>query len=84
MRGTIRERAFAHSSLHVINNSIVSVLLFHVGEYMKKKTILNLPKLKQDIIKSLFQADSKRYGGIVEKIIKRKQEEKKKNEDTKV
>ena len=51
---------------------------------MKKKTLLNLPKLKQDIIKSLFQTDSKRYGGIVEKIIKRKQEEKKKNEDTKV
>ena len=49
-----------------------------------KKTLLNLPKLKQDIVKSLFQTDNKRYGGIVEKIIKRKQEEKKKNENTKV
>ena len=51
---------------------------------MKKKTILHLPKLKQDIIKSLFQTDNKRYGGIVEKILERKQKEKKKNEDTKV
>jgi hypothetical protein len=51
---------------------------------MKKKTILNLPKLKQDIIKSIFRQDNKRYGGIVEKIIERKQKEKKKNEDTKV
>ena len=51
---------------------------------MKKKTLLNLPKLKQDIVKSLFQTDNKRYGGIVEKIIQRKQGEKKKNEDTKV
>ena len=51
---------------------------------MKKKTIINLPKLKQDIIKSIFQTDNKRYGGLVEKIIERKQREKKKNEDTKV
>ena len=51
---------------------------------MKNKTILNLPKLKQDIIKSIFHTDNKRYGGIVEKIIQRKQEERKKNEDTKV
>ena len=51
---------------------------------MKKKTLLNLPKLKQDIIKSIFQTDNKRYGGIVEKIIQRKQMEKKRNEDTKV
>jgi|TARA_R100001530_G_scaffold18760_1_gene15934 hypothetical protein len=49
-----------------------------------KKTLLKLPKLKQDIVKSIFQTDNKRYGGIVEKIIKRKQEEKKKNENTKV
>ena len=84
MRGTIREGTFAHSSLHVINNSALFVLLFYVGQPVKKKTLLNLPKLKQDIIKSLFQTDNKRYGGIVEKIIKRKQEEKKKNEDTKV
>ena len=51
---------------------------------MKKKTLLDLPKLKQDIIKSIFHTDNKRYGGIVEKIIQRKQEERKKNEDTKV
>jgi len=51
---------------------------------MKKKTLLNLPKLKQDIIKSIFQIDTKRYGEIVEKIIQRKQREKKKNENTKV
>ena len=51
---------------------------------MKKKTLISLPKLKQDIIKSIFHIDNKRYGGIVEKIIQRKQMEKKKNEDTKV
>ena len=51
---------------------------------MGKKTILKLPKLKQDIIKSIFQTDNKRYGEIVEKIIQRKQAEKKKNENTKV
>mgnify|MGYP003627914467 FL=1 len=51
---------------------------------MKKKTLLNLPKLKQDVVKSIFHEDNKRYGGIVEKIIQRKQKEKKKNEDTKV
>tara|TARA_Y100000310_G_C19960487_1_gene480985 strand:- start:224 stop:379 length:156 start_codon:yes stop_codon:yes gene_type:complete len=51
---------------------------------MKKKTIVNLPKLKQDIIKSIFRQDNKRYSGLVEKIIERKQMEKKKNEDTKV
>ena len=62
----------------------MSVLLFHVRKHMKKKTILHLPKLKQDIIKSIFQTDKKRYDGIVEKIIRRKQGEKKKNEDTKV
>tara|TARA_R100001244_G_scaffold45524_1_gene40931 strand:+ start:555 stop:743 length:189 start_codon:yes stop_codon:yes gene_type:complete len=60
------------------------VLLFDAGKSMKKKTLLNLPKLKQDIIKSIFRTDNKRYGGIVEKIIERKQGEKKKNEDTKV
>ena len=60
------------------------VLLFYVGQPVKKKTLLNLPKLKQDIIKSIFREDNKRYGGIVEKIIQRKQGEKKKNEETKV
>ena len=54
------------------------VLLFDAGKSMKKKTLLNLPKLKQDIIKSIFRTDNKRYGGIVEKIIQRKQKEKKK------
>ena len=62
----------------------MSVLLFYAGKSMKKKNLLNLPKLKQDIIKSIFRHDTKRYGGIVEKIIERKQGEKKKNEDTKV
>ena len=62
----------------------MSVLLFYGSKSMKKKTLLNLPKLKQDIIKSIFQTDNKRYSGIVEKIIQRKQKEKKKNEDTKV
>ena len=84
MRGTIREGTFAHSPLYVVDNSTVFILLFYVGQSMKKKTLLTLPKLKQDIIKSIFQTDNKRYGGIVEKIIKRKQEERKKNEDTKV
>ena len=51
---------------------------------MKKITILNLPKLQQDIVKSIFRHDNKRYGGIVENIIERKQREKKKNEDTKI
>ena len=51
---------------------------------MKKTTLLHLPKLKQDIIKSIFRPDNKRYSDIVEKIIERKQEEKKKNENTKV
>ena len=38
-----------------------------------KKTLKHLPKLKQDIIKSVFQTDSKRkYGDLVENIIKRK------------
>ena len=62
----------------------MSVLLFHVRKHMKKKTILHLPKLKQDIVKSIFKSDNKRYGGIVEEVIERKQKEKKKNEDTKV
>ena len=84
MRETTREGTISYSSLYVVNNSALFVLLSHVGQSMKKKTILNLPKLKQDIIKSIFHIDHKRYGGIVEKIIKRKQAEKKKNEDTKV
>ena len=84
MRGTIREGTFAHSSLYVINNSALFVLLFYVWQPMKKKTLLNLPKLKQDIVKSIFQIDDKRYEGIVEKIVERKRTEKKKNEDTKV
>ena len=38
-----------------------------------KKTLKHLPKLKQDIIKSIFQIDSKRkYGDLVENIIQRK------------
>ena len=84
MSGIIHEGTFSYPSLHVVDNSTLFVLLFHVRKYMKKKTILNLPKLKQDIIKSIFQTDNKRYGGLVEKIIERKQREKKRNEDTKV
>ena len=80
MKETIHEGTFPHSSLHVIDNTY----LFNLLPIMKKKTILNLPKLKQDIIKSIFRQDNKRYGGIVEKILERKQREKKKNEDTKV
>ena len=38
-----------------------------------KKTLKHLPKLKQDIIKSVFQIDSNRkYGDLVENIIQRK------------
>ena len=80
MKGIIRERTISYSSLHVVDNDH----LFNLLLTMKKKTIINLPKLKQDIIKSIFQTDNKRYGGLVEKIIERKQREKKKNEDTKV
>ena len=80
MKGIIREGTFLHSALYVIDNNH----LFNLLPIMKKKTILNLPKLKQDIIASIFRQDNKRYGGIVEKIIERKQREKKKNEDTKV
>ena len=85
MRGIIKnERARQYSSLYVADNYSLSVLFSYVWKYMKKKTLLHLPKLKQDIVKSIFHADNKRYGGIVEKIIQRKQKEKKKNEDTKV
>ena len=39
--------------------------------------IFNLPKLKQDIIKSITQTDShKKFGDLVENIIKRKMSEK--------
>ena len=38
-----------------------------------KKALKHLPKLKQDIIKSVFQTDSRRkYGDLVENIIQRK------------
>ena len=38
-----------------------------------KKTLQHLPKLKQDIVKSVFQINSKRkYGDLVENIIQRK------------
>ena len=80
MKEIIREGTFSYSSLHVVDNDH----LFNLLLTMKKKTLLNLPKLKQDIIKSIFQTDNKRYGGLVEKIIERKQREKKKNENTKV
>ncbi len=39
--------------------------------------IFNLPKLKQDIVKSITQTDShKKFGDLVENIIKRKMSEK--------
>ena len=38
-----------------------------------KKTLKHLPQLKQDIVKSVFQINSKRkYGDLVENIIQRK------------
>jgi hypothetical protein len=80
LRETIREGTFAYSSLHVVDNDN----LFNLLLTMKKKTLLHLPKLKQDIVKSIFHSDDKRYEGIVEKILERKRREKKKNEDTKV
>ncbi len=40
--------------------------------------ISNLPKLKQDIVKSITQTDNnKKFGDLVENIIKRKMSEKK-------
>jgi methyltransferase-like protein len=40
--------------------------------------IFNLPKLKQDIVKSITQTDNnKKFGDLVENIIKRKMMEKK-------
>ena len=40
--------------------------------------IFNLPKLKQDIVKSITQTDNnKKFGDLVENIIKRKMSEKK-------
>ena len=41
--------------------------------------LIHLPKLKQDIIKSVTQTSlNKKYGDLVENIIERKQAEKKK------
>ena len=74
MRETIREGTFSYSSLHVVDNDH----LFNLLLTMKKKTLLNLPKLKQDIVKSIFHIGDKRYEGIVEKILERKRTEKKK------
>jgi hypothetical protein len=43
----------------------------------KPKALHHLPKLKQDIIKSVFQTtNKKRYGDLVENIIHRKMKEK--------
>ena len=43
--------------------------------------IFNLPKLKQDIIKSVVQTNShKKFGDLVDNIIKRKMSEKIKND----
>jgi hypothetical protein len=52
---------------------------------MKKIKLKHLPKLKQDIIHSFLRSTTKKYDGLVEKIIQRKLKEgKKKNENTKV
>ena len=46
--------------------------------YNKIFKVNELPKLKQDIIKSIAQTDSnKKFGDLVENIIKRKMSEKK-------
>ena len=45
---------------------------------LDKMRLSQLPKLKQDIVKSVFQAESKKkYGDLVENIIQRKMSEKK-------
>jgi len=45
---------------------------------LDKLRLNQLPKLKQDIVKSMFQVQSKRkYGDLVENIIQRKMSEKK-------
>ena len=45
---------------------------------LDKIRLNQLPKLKQDIIKSVFQVQSKKkYGDLVENIIQRKMSEKK-------
>jgi len=45
---------------------------------LDKMRLNQLPKLKQDIVKSVFQVESKKkYGDLVENIIQRKLSEKK-------
>ena len=45
---------------------------------LDKMRLSQLPKLKQDIVKSVFQGESKKkYGDLVENIIQRKLSEKK-------
>ena len=45
---------------------------------LDKMRLNQLPKLKQDIVKSVFQVQSKKkYGDLVENIIQRKMSEKK-------
>jgi len=44
----------------------------------KPKFLKTLPKLKQDIVKSIFQINAKRkYGDLVENILERKLSERK-------
>ena len=46
--------------------------------YQKKINIKKLPKLKQDIVKSVTQTSlNKKYGDLVENILERKMREKK-------
>ena len=50
---------------------------------MKKKKMLNLPRLKQDLVKSITQTSlNKKYGDLVENIIQRKLSETKKEVKT--
>ena len=50
---------------------------YHDNVEKLTKSLNKLPKLKQDIVKSIFQIDSKRkYGDLVENIISRKLHEK--------
>ena len=48
---------------------------------MVKKKLLNLPRLKQDLIKSFTQTSlNKKYGDLVENIIQRKLKKRKKEQ----
>ena len=51
---------------------------YHDNVEKLTKSLNKLPKLKQDIVKSVFQINAKqKYGDLVENIIERKMSEKK-------